>query len=370
MWSDLKPSYRFPILILGMISLVIGTLAGIGRLGTVVPHIALQQAAYHGILMVPVFFGTVIGLERAVAIGQRWAYFAPMLTGMGGGVLLVGAPPLIGLLLILSGSLIFVIASLKILRIQNVVHNWILLGGAFALVTGNILLVIGYSVSEIIYWWISFLVLTIAAERLELSRLVIQDNKKRLALAFLSVIPLIGAAINFFYSHIGTLVFAYGMAGIGLWLLMFDIARRTVHMTHLTRFTAVCMLAGYFWLLTSALLFINLEFGWIIISQDSALHTFFLGFVFSMVIGHALIIFPAVTNLHIPYSSIFYLPLVLLQLSLALRVVAGLNNNTELLASSGIANGIALAVFILTLVWHIIYGQTKNTNEPLEHSPY
>lgn len=71
MWGDLKPVYRFPILFLGMVSLIIGILAGIGRLGTLVPQVALQQVAHHGVLMIPAFFGTVIGLERAVAIGQR-----------------------------------------------------------------------------------------------------------------------------------------------------------------------------------------------------------------------------------------------------------------------------------------------------------
>lgn len=368
MWSDLRPAFRYPLLILGMIALVVGTLAGLGRLGTVVPQIAMNQAALHGVLMIPAFFGTVIGLERAVAIGQRWAYLTPLLTGIGGGALIAGAPPAAGFILISLGSLVFLIASVQVLRIQGVIHNWILFGGAVALFIGNLLLASGYPVGEVIYWWISFLLLTIAGERLELSRLVVQSDQKRMGLALLSIIPLIGAAIELVHTSVGIGVFGLGLAGIGLWLLLFDIARRTVRMDGLTRFTAVCMLAGYFWLLVSALLFIGMESAWGNIGRDPALHTFFLGFVFSMVFGHALIIFPAVTRLNIPYSPIFYLPMLLLQVSLILRVAGSLTGNPELLTYGGIANGVTLAVFILTLVGHIIRGQTTRVRRPAEQA--
>lgn len=368
MWRDLKPAFRYPLLILGMIALVVGTLAGIGRIGAVVPQIAISQAALHGVLMIPAFFGTVIGLERAVAIGQRWAYVAPLLTGMGGGALIVGASPTAGIFLITLGSLVFLGASVQVLRIQSVVHNWILVGGALALAIGNMLLVSGHAVNEVVYWWISFLLLTIGGERLELSRFVIQSNQKRLGLALLSIIPLVGAATESVHAPAGILVFALGMAGIGIWLLLFDVARRTVRMEGLTRFTAVCMLAGYVWLLISALLFIGMESGIWNIGRDSPLHAFFLGFVFSMVIGHALIIFPAVTRLNIPYSPIFYFPMLLLQASLLLRVTGGLGGNIELLTYGGIANGIALAVFIFTLVGHIIRGQMSRVRGPAEQA--
>jgi hypothetical protein len=357
MWSDLKPVYRYPILILGMLSLVIGTLAGLARLGSLVPEIALQQAAQHGVLMIPAFFGTVIGLERAVAIGQRWAYAAPLLTGVGGVVLLLGAPPAMAIALLTLGSLVFLIASIKVLRIQQAVHNWILLGGVSGLFIGNLLLLNGQAVSQLLYWWIAFLVLTIAGERLELSRLVIRDPRKRLGLALLSAIPLAGAAIGTLSPSIGLILFALGLAGIGVWLLLFDIARRTVRLDGLTRFTAVCMLAGYGWLLLSALLFLGLALGGSGVGRDAALHAIFLGFVFSMVIGHALIIFPAVTRLKIPYSPLFYLPLLLLQLSLLLRVAGGLGGHAGLLIHGGLLNALTLALFILILVGSILRGQ-------------
>ncbi|AKH19840.1 hypothetical protein [Sedimenticola thiotaurini] len=358
MWRDLKPVYRYPILVLGMLSLLIGVLAGLGRLGVAVPHIALQQVALHGVLMIPAFFGTVIGLERAVAIGQRWAYAAPLFTGSGGVVLLLGVAPVTGLSLLTVGSLLFLIASAKVLYIQQAVHNWILLGGVAGLFIGNLLLLNGQSVNQVLYWWIAFLVLTIAGERLELSRLVIRDPRKRVALALLSLIPLAGAAIEGLYPSFGLILFAVGLVGIGGWLLLFDIARRTVRQKGLTRFTAVCMLAGYGWLLLAALLFLGMGVGWGGISRDAALHGIFLGFVFSMVIGHALIIFPAVTRLKIPYSPAFYFPMLLLQLSLLLRIAGGLGGNAGFLIQGAVLNALTLALFILTLLWSIGRGLT------------
>ncbi len=37
--------------------------------------------------MIAAFFGTVISLERAVAIGHGWAYSAPLAAGTGGHIM-------------------------------------------------------------------------------------------------------------------------------------------------------------------------------------------------------------------------------------------------------------------------------------------
>src|SRR4029434_2284622 len=43
-------------------------------------------------------------------------------------------------------------------------------------------------------------------------------------------------------------VIGLGMLALAWWLLQYDIARRTVWQTGLTRFIAVCLLSGYVWL--------------------------------------------------------------------------------------------------------------------------
>ena len=77
--ADLKPGGRLPLLFFGMLSLLGGVLAGLARLGWEVPTLTAQAAGVHGPLMIAAFFGTVISLERAVAIGRGWAYLAPAL---------------------------------------------------------------------------------------------------------------------------------------------------------------------------------------------------------------------------------------------------------------------------------------------------
>jgi hypothetical protein len=90
--ADVRPPWRIPLLILGFASLIIGVGAGLLRLGWAVPRPAADLAAFHGPLMVSGFFGTVISLERAVALAQRWAYLGPLAAGAGGLALILGAP--------------------------------------------------------------------------------------------------------------------------------------------------------------------------------------------------------------------------------------------------------------------------------------
>jgi hypothetical protein len=90
----------------------------------------------------------------------------------------------------------------------------------------------------------------------------------------------------------------------------------------------------------------------------------FLGFVFSMVIGHAPIIFPAVMRVKIPYSPLFYLPLAALHLSLFLRVVGNLGEMWTLRQMAGLLNGVSLALFILTLLFSVWRGIAARKDAP------
>src|SRR5699024_2813285 len=90
---------------------------------------------------------------------------------------------------------------------------------------------------------------------------------------------------------------AAALIALALWLARYDIARRTIRGKGLTRFIAICLLMGYFWLVVAGLIGLAvrgslLELTWV---YDAILHAVFLGFVFSMVFGHAPIILPAVT---------------------------------------------------------------------------
>src|SRR5690242_17601442 len=90
--NDLRPGARLLLLAFGMLSLLGGVLAGLARLAWEVPTLAGAQAGQHGALMISAFFGTVISLERAVAVGRAWAYLGPAAAGLGGVLLLAGSP--------------------------------------------------------------------------------------------------------------------------------------------------------------------------------------------------------------------------------------------------------------------------------------
>ncbi|PIV72421.1 MAG: hypothetical protein COW56_09225, partial [Rhodocyclales bacterium CG17_big_fil_post_rev_8_21_14_2_50_68_7] len=111
---NLPPVLRLPMLVLGMISLVAGALAGLARLAVDVPALAQARSIAHGALMIPAFFGTVIGLERAVALGRGWPYLGPLCAGTGGLALLAGAPLWLTGSLFLASSAVFSAASLSV----------------------------------------------------------------------------------------------------------------------------------------------------------------------------------------------------------------------------------------------------------------
>ena len=66
--------------------------------------------------------------------------------------------------------------------------------------------------------------------------------------------------------------------------------------------------------------------------------------LFSMMLGHAPVILPAVAGLKLRFGAVFYLPLFLLHASLLLRLAAA-PLHPPTLAVGAAANAIALAVF-------------------------
>jgi len=137
------------------------------------------------------------------------------------------------------------------------------------------------------------------------------------------------------------------LAGLGLWLLRFDLARRTVRQTGLTRFIALCLLPGYAWLVFAGGLWVleAARFGggpW----YDAMLHSVLVGFVISMVFGHAPLILPAVTGGALPYHPRFYLHLALLHIGLALRVLGDLALWPAARQWGGLLNVVAILIFL------------------------
>ncbi|MBI3625118.1 MAG: hypothetical protein HY215_03055, partial [Candidatus Rokubacteria bacterium] len=99
-------------------SLLVALWGGLIRLGWPLPVPAAPVPAFHGPLMVTGFLGTLIGLERAVALKRGWAYGAPLFAGMGGLALLVGVPLHLAHALAAAGS-VFLVAIFGVLYRQQ-----------------------------------------------------------------------------------------------------------------------------------------------------------------------------------------------------------------------------------------------------------
>jgi len=138
-----RPGRRARALLLlpGMLALLAALWGGLLRLGWQLPVPPTPLAAFHGPLMVAGFLGTVIGMERAVALGGGWAYLAPLASGLGALALVAGSPGGSGPLLTTAGSLGLVLLFVAILFRQTAPFTvvmalgalaWLAVGGAMA----------------------------------------------------------------------------------------------------------------------------------------------------------------------------------------------------------------------------------------------
>ena len=349
---------RFVLMATGMLALLGGLWSGLLRLGWAGPLLHRDLPAAHGPLMVCGFLGTVISLERAVALDRTWAFLASTATGIGGVLTLVGAGGAAGPLLVTVGSLGLVAIFAVVLSIQPAAFAVVMAGGAGAWAVGNGLWLSGWPVHALVPWWIGFLVLTIAGERLELSRMLFHAPwTKHL---FLGVVGAFGGglALSIVTPDLGFRAMGIGLVAIAGWLGGYDVARRTVWEQGLTRFIAVCLLAGYAWLLVGgglALVYGNPGAG---LLYDATLHAVFVGFVFSMIFGHAPVIFPSVLGVSIPYRPWFYVHVGLLHGGLGLRVAGDLWLMESLRWWGSWGNVAAILLFLGGTAFSAITGDT------------
>ncbi len=83
---------------------------------------------------------------------------------------------------------------------------------------------------------------------------------------------------------------------------------------------------------------------------DAQLHAVFLGFVLSMVFAHAPIILPAVIGRPLPFHPFLYAAPVILNISVAARVLADLKGSYLLREWAGLFNAVAIVLFGLSLL--------------------
>jgi hypothetical protein len=362
-WGMKRVALHLPLLAIIVAGMVVGIVAGLARLGIEMPDPAVQRIGLHGPILVAGVFGTLIALERAVAMRTvmgrdwTWADLAPVLGGAGTIVLILNGAGLPAQALLVAGAAVLVVVNLEMLRRHPTLDVLTMAIGAGFLLFADAAWLADRAVPFLTPWWMAFLVLTITGERLELARLRIHGRLAHVTFAVAAAIYIGALLLMIQDAALGVRLSGIGMVALTVWLLRYDIAWLTIRRPGLPRFVAACLLAGYAWLGVAGLIALSGEQIWSGFSYDAYLHAVLLGFVFSMVFGHAPIIFPAVLERPISFIELAWVPLVLLHVSVATRIAGDIAMSQELRQLGGILTAVAIALYGVVVVAGLIRGK-------------
>ncbi|MDN6170974.1 MAG: hypothetical protein L0J11_13000, partial [Micrococcaceae bacterium] len=344
-----RPGVRLLFLAPGGAAMLLGLNAALLLLG--LPHLPFGRhlAASHGMLLVLGFIGTVIALERSVALARPLGYLAPALLGLGGLSLVSPLPLEVGKTLLLAGSIGMLWVYIPLWRRQREAAVLIQILGAVSAVAATALWLRIADTAPLLPLLVVFVVLTIGGERLELARIHIRSALAEPLLMGISTLLLAAGLGAVLWAGAGMVLFALALGAMVVWLLVYDVARHTVRATGLPRYIAWCLLVGYGWLAVAAVIFLVAGLGGGTLGgagYDAGTHAVFLGFTLSMIMAHAPVILPAVLRRPLPYRPVLILPAVLLHVSLALRVfVADVLDDGATRQFAGVLNIVAVVLF-------------------------
>lgn len=342
--------------LLAALNLLAGASGGLARVGLPTPAAAI---GVHGAVMACGFFGTLIALERAVALRRLAGLIAPLAAGLGGVLAWATHSSL-------AAQLAWAVAASALVGLYlhaGFSRAWSLplaveLCGALCWGAGTAAWAAG-DLAAGVTGWMAFLVLTIAAERRELTQMMrLPLRAQRL---FVMVIALALASVAMGLTRtFGTTAGAgsdalwwTACALLAIWLLRWDIAPRQWRKPGWLGHTAQCLSIGYLWLLAGALLGLA-GLAWPGGVTTLARHAVLLGFVFAMVFGHAPIILPALARVRPRYTPWARVPIWILSASLLLRAAALAAGSGPALALAGAAHALAIAGFAAAMLFGVL----------------
>lgn len=358
----LKPLYVFPLVLSG---LILGIVGGFVRLGFLDWNIS-GTAAQHGVLMVGGFLGTLITLERAMVMKNRLWLFVAFLSGASIPVLLLPGWSTFGQFLLLGASIGLVI----IMYLQSIRHpqpyQYIMSIGAISWFLGNFTMIYTGFIPAAVPWWMGFLLFTIVGERLELSKFLPTPAFAKKILYALLGLNFIGMWIPF--HGIGNWLMGGTVIFIAFWLLHFDMAKVASKKERQFKYIGIGLRVGYLWLVVNGLVLCFMEMHPLF--YDLYLHTFFLGFTFSMIWAHAPVIFPMIMNIkEKPYHPILWAAWLIFQSTLIGRIGSSLLKLPDWRVWFGLANGWAIlsmfalmTLIVLTKIAYSKFSQRINTS--------
>lgn len=347
------------LLVFAAVGMLSGLYSGLIRLGLFSEvEVGISPMA-HGPLMINGFLGTLIGLERAAALEKKWAYLAPVFMAAST-ILIIIDLPIPGNWSLVIGSLGLTLVMSYLYYLQPKIYHLIMALGAASLLAGNLLYVYDYPIYLLVAWWAAFPMLTIFGERLELNRIMRPPAKAQRLFAGLILAWIASLAFTHVDRTIGWNMASFLLIGISGWLITYDIARRTIKSVDWTRYSAICLLSGYGWLILTGIFGLWHGFPTAGPLYDGILHMIFVGFVFSMIFAHASVIIPSLSGKLIPYHSYFYLPLILLHGFLFVRIIGDLMLWPLVRMIGSYGNVFAIILFLAGVLYHLISKSFKN----------
>jgi general stress protein CsbA len=342
---------RLVLIAFAGISLLAALWTGLARLGWPLPLPNPDFHSLHGPLMVVGFLGTLIGLERAVAVERFWVYGIPLFSALSYLSLLSGVPRQTVASLALVAAALFALLFASLYRRQPSEHFVVMTLSAVSLCAGNLIWMTEAPLSEVVPWWVGFLVLMIAGERLELARIRRPPAHVRVKFGLSVAIVLLGLLVSAFAFFTGVRIAGAGMIALAFWLLRYDLAWQSLRQPGLPRFMASCLIAGYVWLAVGGTLWLPLAGSFVAGPlYDAMLHSIFLGFVFSMIFAHGPIMLPVITGVKMAFLKTFYFHAILLHLSLVLRIFGDLADINAAQKWGGALNALAILLFLVNNV--------------------
>ncbi|EOZ96816.1 hypothetical protein A33Q_2126 [Indibacter alkaliphilus LW1] len=352
----IKPNYILPLVLLALLMGISGGSVRLGDLSWVVPGAAAQ----HGLLMVGGFLGTLISLERAMVMKHKGWLVVPLLSGLSVPVMLwMGNPTLGGIMLLMASIGLVLIMYFQSFQHQ-VLEQYVISLGAVCWLLGNAMVLKTGFIPAGVSWWIGFILLTIVGERLELSKFLPTPQWAKVILLALIFIFFVSLLLPF--HGYGALLLGMSMVLAALWLFAFDMAKVAAKKVGQFRYIGIGLRFGYIWLGLSGLIlsfFSHSPFHY-----DLFVHSFFLGFTFSMIWAHAPIILPVVLNIkEKPYHPILWFGWIVFQMSLIGRIVFSALEIQIGRTMFGLINGYSiLAMFALMALIVLIKSLKKRSN--------
>lgn len=322
---------------------------------------------FHGALMVCGFFGTFISVQFA-ATSKHWStWIAPLLIAATGLMLVLystvlsfglrGSPATLGFS-ISSAALLIVVVGQSFRSPSNYVTIFSV--GVVCWLVGNLLWHWRWELHQLLVWWMGFVTLSIVAWRLQISR-CLRPKRWQNVILFLSIMVLVtGLLVSTTQRKSGEPIVGIGMTVIAIWMVWGDIGRYRKHKPGWPKYSATCLLMGYWWLAISGLgLVFHPPLPKYGVVYDSVVHAFFLGFVMTMFFAQAHEIGSHVLNISMRFGRSFYVWAILLQISVLTRIIADIVSKLDLHTAGGIVNATAILMFAVNALVFSISRETS-----------